>query len=209
MGGMAAFIPSRRNPEINAAALSRVREDKQRESGDGFDGTWVAHPDLVPVATEVFDSVLGARSNQVEKQRPDVQVSAADLLNVKATPGEVTEAGVRTNVSVGIQYIASWLAGTGAAAINNLMEDAATAEISRAQVWQWVRNGVAMKEGPQLTRDLARKWQTEELRKIGEQLGLETYNRYPFAAAAQLFEQVALSEDFPEFLTLPAYDLLD
>src|SRR5438034_3759868 len=150
IGGMAAFIPSRRNPEINAAALQRVREDKQRESGDGFDGTWVAHPDLVQVATECFDQVLGDRPNQVEKQRPEVRVRAADLLDVKATPGNVTEAGVRTNVSVGIQYIASWLAGTGAAAINNLMEDAATAEISRAQVWQWVRHGVSVMEGTPL-----------------------------------------------------------
>jgi len=161
------------------------------------------------VATECFDAVLGERPNQVEKQRPDVRVTAADLLNIKATPGDVTEAGVRTNVSVGIQYIASWLAGTGAAAINNLMEDAATAEISRAQVWQWVRHGVSAMEGTPLTRDLVRKWQAEELRKIGEQLGLETYNRYPFAAAAQLFERVALTEDFPEFLTLPAYELID
>jgi malate synthase len=209
MGGMAAFIPSRRNPEINAAALDRVREDKQRESGDGFDGTWVAHPDLVEVATECFDQVLGNRPNQIERQRPEVRVSAADLLNVKATPGDVTEAGVRMNVSVGIQYLASWLSGNGAAAINNLMEDAATAEISRAQVWQWVRNGVTVKDGPQLTRDLVRKWQAEELRKIGEQLGLETYNRYPFEQAARLFEQVALSEDFPEFLTLPAYEQID
>jgi malate synthase len=209
MGGMAAFIPSRRNPEINAAALGKVREDKERESRDGFDGTWVAHPDLVPVATECFDAVLGAKPNQIEKQRPEVQVSGADLLSVKATPGEVTEAGVRLNVSVGIQYIASWLSGNGAAAINNLMEDAATAEISRAQVWQWIRNGVTVAGGTRLTRELVRAWQAEELRKIEEQLGSKTYARYPFVQAAQLFQQVALSEDFPEFLTLPAYEQID
>ena len=141
IGGMAAFIPSRRDAEVNEIALTRVREDKQRESGDGFDGTWVAHPDLVPVAMEVFDAVLGERPNQLERKREDVSVEAADLLNVAATPGEVTEDGVRANVSVGIRYIAAWLSGVGAAAIDNLMEDAATAEISRSQVWQWVHHG--------------------------------------------------------------------
>ena len=141
IGGMAAFIPSRRDPEVNEFALARVREDKQRESGDGFDGTWVAHPDLVPVALEQFDAALGELPNQLERLREDVSVEAADLLDVPATPGEVTEGGVRTNVSVGIRYIAAWLSGVGAAAIDNLMEDAATAEISRSQVWQWVHHG--------------------------------------------------------------------
>ncbi|MEX2614082.1 MAG: malate synthase A, partial [Gaiellaceae bacterium] len=141
IGGMAAFIPSRRDAEVNEIALTRVRDDKQRESGDGFDGTWVAHPDLVPVAKEVFDSVLGERPNQLERRREEVSVEPSELLNVSATPGEVTEEGVRANVSVGIRYIASWLSGVGAAAIDNLMEDAATAEISRSQVWQWVRHG--------------------------------------------------------------------
>src|SRR5213082_1718687 len=141
IGGMAAFIPSRRDPEVNEIALARVREDKLREAGDGFDGTWVAHPDLVPVATAVFDDVLGERPNQLDRQRDDVRVEAADLLNVAATPGGVSEEGVRLNLSVGIQYIASWLNGVGAAAINNLMEDAATAEISRSQIWQWLRHG--------------------------------------------------------------------
>src|SRR6478609_9606585 len=146
MGGMAAFIPSRRDPQVNEIALEKVREDKLREAGDGFDGTWVAHPDLVPVAMGVFDDVLGERPNQVDRQRDDVLVTAADLLDVAATPGEVTEDGVRLNISVGIQYIASWLNGVGAAAINNLMEDAATAEISRSQIWQWVHHGRISRE---------------------------------------------------------------
>ncbi|MBX5475210.1 MAG: malate synthase A, partial [Thermoleophilia bacterium] len=141
IGGMAAFIPSRRDPAVNEVALAKVREDKERESGDGFDGTWVAHPDLVPVATEVFDRVLGARPNQVERLREDVVPDEAALLSIPDTPGSITEEGLRTNVSVGVRYLDAWLRGVGAAAIDNLMEDAATAEISRSQVWQWVRAG--------------------------------------------------------------------
>ena len=141
MGGMAAFIPSRRDPEVNEVALAKVREDKEREAGQGFDGTWVAHPDLVPVAMEIFDRVLGDRPNQVERQRDDVSSTAADLLDVASTPGEITEAGLHNNVSVGIQYLAAWLHGSGAVAIFNLMEDAATSEISRSQVWQWLHHG--------------------------------------------------------------------
>ncbi len=141
MGGMAAFIPSRRDPEVNAAALAKVREDKEREAGQGFDGTWVAHPDLVPVAMEIFDRVLGERPNQVDRQRDDVDSTAADLLDVASTPGEITMEGLHNNVSVGIQYLAAWLQGSGAVAIFNLMEDAATSEISRSQVWQWLRHG--------------------------------------------------------------------
>ena len=141
MGGMAAFIPSRRDPEVNAVALVKVREDKEREAGQGFDGTWVAHPDLVQVAQEAFDAVLGERPNQIERQREDVHVTAAELLDVASTPGAVTEEGLRNDVSVGIQYLAAWLRGSGAVAIFNLMEDAATAEIARSQVWQWLRHG--------------------------------------------------------------------
>ena len=141
IGGMAAFIPSRRDPEVNEIALAKVREDKSREAGDGFDGTWVAHPDLVPTATEEFDRVLGERPNQLDRQRPEVSTTAAQLLSVPETPGEMTEAGVRQNVSVGIQYLAAWLTEHGAAAIYNLMEDVATAEISRSQLWQWVHHG--------------------------------------------------------------------
>jgi malate synthase len=191
IGGMAAFIPSRRDPEINAVALEKVSEDKIREANDGFDGTWVAHPDLVPTARAEFDKVLGDRPNQVSKQRDDVSVTAAQLLNVAETPGDVTEDGVRLNVSVGIQYIASWLAGTGAAAINNLMEDAATAEISRSQIWQWVRHG-------RVERSRVEEVVADELQQLGDD----------YRPAAELFQQVALDPDFVEFLTLPAYDLL-
>src|SRR6266540_4694780 len=191
IGGMAAFIPSRRDPEVNEIALTKVREDKLREAGDGFDGTWVAHPDLVSVAMRVFDDVLGVRPNQVNRQRDEVSVAARDLLDVAATPGEVTEEGVRLNVSVGIQYIASWLNGVGAAAINNLMEDAATAEISRSQIWQWVRHG-------RVSREQVVELQREELEKLGP----------GYEAAADVFEEVALADEFAEFLTLPAYERL-
>ena len=188
IGGMAAFIPSRRDPEVNEVALTKVREDKERESGNGFDGTWVAHPDLVPVATEIFDGVLGTRENQVDRQREDVRVTADDLLDFEIPGAEVTEAGLHTNVSVGVRYLHSWLNGVGAAAIDNLMEDAATAEISRSQVWQWVRHG-------RFGRDRVRA-EVDSMRD-----GMEP--------AAELFERVALDEDFVEFLTLPAYELLD
>ena len=208
MGGMAAFIPSRRNPEVNAQALARVREDKERESRDGFDGTWVAHPDLVPVAMEAFDAVLGERPNQLDKQRPDVRASAAQLVDFAVPGAEVSEAGVRMNVSVGIQYIESWLRGVGAAAINNLMEDAATAEISRAQVWQWVRHGVHTKEGHAVTRELVQRIQQEELQKLRDAWGPDLVAKSKLGEASRIFEEVALAEDFPEFLTLPAYESL-
>src|ERR1700729_528932 len=171
MGGMAAFIPSRRDPEVNEKALAKVREDKTRESSDGFDGSWVAHPDLVPVCQEVFDGVLGDRPNQLAKRRDEVEVSAADLLAVDKTPGGITEAGLRNNVSVGLQYLASWLAGNGAVAIFNLMEDAATAEISRSQVWQWLHNDVTVAEGQPVTRDLGERIIGEELALTREQHG--------------------------------------
>ena len=154
MGGMAAFIPSRRDPQVNEMALAKVRDDKTRESRDGFDGSWVAHPDLVPICREVFDSVLGDQPNQLGKLREEVSVEPADLLVVAKTPGEITEAGLRNNISVGLQYLANWLAGTGAVAIFNLMEDAATAEISRSQVWQWLHNDITLADGPLITPDL-------------------------------------------------------
>jgi len=191
MGGMAAFIPSRRDAEVNAIALEKVREDKDREASQGFDGTWVAHPDLVPVAMESFDRVLGDRPNQIERQRDDVQVVASDLLDVAATPGDVTEAGLRNNVSVGIQYLAAWLQGSGAVAINNLMEDAATAEISRSQIWQWLRHDRVSKADVHRITD-------EEIAKLGSDYG----------DARALFERVATQPDYVEFLTLPAYDRL-
>ena len=208
MGGMAAFIPSRKDAELNARALAKVREDKVREAGDGFDGTWVAHPDLVPVAKEEFDRVLGARPNQLERQRDDVRVAAHDLLDVAATPGDVTEEGLRNDVSVALQYLSSWLRGTGAAGIFNLMEDAATAEIARSQVWQWVRHGVSLREGRTVTNELVRALIGEELEKIRRAFGDEAYAHGRAEEAREIFEQVALGDEFVEFLTVPAYDHL-
>src|SRR5579859_6096671 len=205
IGGMAAFIPSRRDPQVNEVALAKVRDDKTRESCDGFDGSWVAHPDLVPLCKEVFDGVLGDAPNQLGKLRDDVQVTAAQLLDVSSTPGSITEAGLRNNVSVGLQYLASWLAGQGAVAIFNLMEDAATAEISRSQVWQWLHNDIRLADGPQVTRDLAERVIGEELAKIRAAYG-DAYDAAKFAEATDLFKDVALADDYAEFLTLPAYE---
>ncbi len=191
MGGMAAFIPSRRDAEVNAIALEKVQEDKEREASQGFDGTWVAHPDLVPVALEAFDRVLGERPNQIDRKRDDVEVGPSELLDVAATPGEVTEQGLRNNVSVGIQYLAAWLQGAGAVAINNLMEDAATAEISRSQIWQWLRHD-------RVSEDDVRRITDEEVAKLGD----------GYDDARALFERIATQPDYVEFLTLPAYDRL-
>ena len=187
IGGMAAFIPSRKDPEVNRVALAKVREDKERESSDGFDGTWVAHPDLVPVATEVFDGVLGQRPNQVERLRDDVVPDASALLSIPDTPGEITEQGLHTNVSVGVRYLDAWLHGVGAATIDNLMEDAATAEISRSQVWQWVRAG---------------RFDAEQVRDKAAEVAAGQ-------KAKELFLQLALADQLVEFLTLPAYDHLE
>jgi malate synthase len=208
MGGMAAYIPSRRDAEVNRVALERVRDDKVREANDGFDGTWVAHPDLVEVATECFDAVLGQRLNQLERMRDEVSVRGAQLVDVAIPGSSVTEAGLRLNVSVGIQYVESWLRGNGAAAINNLMEDAATAEISRSQVWQWVHNGAHLAEGPVVDRELVRRIEEDELAKLRQTYGEELYGRGRFEDARHVFDRVALSDDFIEFLTLPAYELI-
>ena len=205
MGGMAAFIPSRRDPEVNAVALAKVREDKTRESADGFDGSWVAHPDLVALCREVFDAALGDRPNQLTRQRDDVSVSAADLLSVSKTPGTITEAGLRNNISVGLQYLTSWLGGNGAVAIFNLMEDAATAEISRSQVWQWIHNSVRLDDGQLVTRELAERIIAEESAAIRDAAGA-AFDTPRFEQAASLFSAVALADDYTEFLTLPAYE---
>ena len=205
IGGMAAFIPSRRDAQVNEVALAKVRDDKLRESGDGFDGTWVAHPDLVPVAGEIFAGVLGDRPNQVERLREDVATTANDLLNFAIDDGSVSEEGLRSNIIVAILYIESWLRGVGAAALFNLMEDAATAEISRSQVWQWIRYGVCLKEGPQITQELVEQYLAEELEKIRAFLGPAKYDKGRFGEAVDLFKQVSLGHDFEEFLTLPAY----
>jgi malate synthase len=183
IGGMAAFIPSRKDAEVNAVAIAKVREDKEREANAGFDGTWVAHPDLVPVAKECFDAVLGDRPNQLERKREDVRVTADQLLDFEIPGGEITDAGLHTNVSVGVRYLDAWLRGVGAAAIDNLMEDAATAEISRAQVWSWVRSG-----------------RFEEARVREEIAAVDASDE-----AKEVFAEVALAPEFPEFLTLPAY----
>ncbi len=209
IGGMAAFIPNRRDPEVTAQALSKVTEDKRREAHDGCDGTWVAHPDLIAVARTEFDAVLGKRPNQIDRQRPDVSVTADNLLCVDLTGGAVTTGGLETNVYVGLQYLASWLAGTGAAAIRNLMEDAATAEISRAQVWQWIRHGSQLEDGRTVTPDLVRDVIDTQMAVIAEDLDPDTYHDLPFDKARTVFEQVALAGEFTEFLTLPAYELLD
>jgi len=210
MGGMAAVIPSRTDEEANTKAFEAVREDKQREAGDGFDGTWVAHPDSVPVAMKAFDEVLGSKRNQVERRRDDVEPAAAALLDVASTPGERTEEGLRSNVNVGIQYISSWLRGNGAAGIYGLMEDAATAEIARGQVWQWIHHEATLDDGRSVTPELVRDLESSELERIRSEIGddewFETQGRPDLSRS--LFERVALSEEFIEFLTLPAYEEL-
>src|SRR5262245_24859366 len=203
IGGMAAFIPNRRDPAVTEVALAKVRDDKERESGDGFDGTWVAHPDLVPIATEVFDRVLGDRPNQKDRMRDEVAVSAPDLLDLTVPGGAVTEAGIRANVRVALAYLDSWLRGVGAAAIDNLMEDAATAEISRSELWHWRTRGVALDDGRSFDDALYATIRDEELTRLG---GAEEGR---LADAAGLLDRLVLDRDFAEFLTLRAYGLLD
>ena len=208
MGGMAAYIPSRTDPEANELALAKVSEDKVREANAGFDGTWVAHPDLVRIAMSEFDRVMGDRPNQVDRQREDVVVSAEELLDVRVPNGEITEEGLGTNVNVGMRYLVSWLSGVGAAAIDNLMEDAATAEISRSQIWQWVANGVTLPTGEMVTAAKAREAIQIEMTHLREQQGEKPFTRHRLEQARTLFEEVALPPGFLEFLTLPAYELL-
>jgi malate synthase len=206
IGGMAAFIPSRRDAEANERAFAKVRADKSREASAGFDGSWVAHPDLVELCAEVFGETLGDRPNQLDRQRPDVSVEAGDLLAVSATPGDRTLGGLRGNVSVGIQYLHAWLSGNGAAGIDNLMEDAATAEISRSQVWQWLHNDVTLDGGVTVTPDLVGQVVAEEYAAIRAAVGEESFDADPlWDRARELFVGSAVSDDFPDFLTLPAY----
>jgi malate synthase len=200
IGGMAAFIPSK-DPAVNEKAFAKVRDDKAREAGDGFDGSWVAHPGMVALCREQFDKVLGDRPNQVERTRDEVRVTAEELLDIVATEGQATEAGLRSAVDVGVRYLASWLGGNGAAAIHNLMEDAATAEISRSQVWQWVHNGVELSDGVKVTEDLVRTVLAEVSKELDGVLPADL-----LAQAVELFQQVALADEFPDFLTLPAYE---
>lgn len=208
IGGMAAFIPSRRDAEVNKVAFEKVRADKDREANDGFDGSWVAHPDLVPIAMESFDRVLGDRPHQKDRLREDVRVTAADLIAVDSLEARPTYAGLVNAVQVGIRYIAAWLHGTGAVAIFNLMEDAATAEISRSQIWQWINAEVVLDNGEQVTAELARKIAAEELASIRAEAGEEAFAAGDWQRAHDLLLKVALDADYADFLTLPAYEQL-
>ncbi len=203
IGGMAAFIPTRKDPVANETAMAKVREDKEREVGDGFDGTWVAHPGLVPLATELFDRVLGERPHQKARRREDVQVTADELIDFRVPCGAVTNAGLRSNVSVALQYLNAWLLGTGAAAINNLMEDAATAEISRAQLWQWHRHGARTDDGDAIDGERYKRVRDEELAK------LDGLSQGRYREAAEILDGLVLADDFVPFLTIPAYGYLD
>ena len=206
IGGMAAFVPSRRDEAINTAAFAKVKADKVREANDGFDGSWVAHPDLVPVCKEVFDSVLGKNPNQLEQLRSQVQVTASDLLAVSLTPGEITETGMRLNIDVSLQYLVAWLGGSGAVAIHNLMEDAATVEISRSQIWQQIKNSVKLADtGNIATKELVREILAQEKSKLIAQ----GFDPTRIEQAATLFERVSLADDYVDFLTLPAMELID
>lgn len=208
IGGMAAFIPSRRDPEVNEVAFEKVRADKDREAGDGFDGSWVAHPDLVPICRESFDKVLGDRPHQKDRLREDVHVEAADLIAVDSLDARPTYAGLVNAVQVGIRYIEAWLRGLGAVAIFNLMEDAATAEISRSQIWQWVDAGVEFENGEKATAELVRRVAAGELENIRRETGDEAFAAGHWQQAHDLLLRVSLDEDYADFLTLPAYEQL-
>jgi malate synthase len=208
MGGMAAQIPIKNDPVANEAALEKVRQDKLREVTDGCDGTWVAHPALVPIAKEVFDKYM-PQPNQYDKQRPDVSFGAKDLLDFQPEK-PITEAGIRNNISVGIQYLGAWLAGNGCVPVFNLMEDAATAEISRSQIWQWIRShkGV-LDDGRKVTKELFRQLLAEELPKVKTYLGDAAYAEGKYEEGAKLFERITTDDRYVEFLTLPAYEMID
>jgi malate synthase len=203
---MAAQIPIKSDPVANDAALEKVRQDKLREVTAGHDGTWVAHPGLVPLAHDVFDAHFST-ANQIARKREDVSVTAADLLEVP--DGTITERGLRTNIDVGIQYLAAWLGGNGCVPIYHLMEDAATAEISRTQVWQWLTHWVQLDDGRIMTADLVRRTITEELEGIRDRVGVSRFERGRFDLAARLFTELVTSDEFPPFMTTVAYDYLD
>ncbi|MGP3755952.1 malate synthase [Streptomyces sp. LamerLS-316] len=208
IGGMAAFIPSRRDAEVNKVAFEKVKADKDREANDGFDGSWVAHPDLVPIAMESFDAVLGAKPNQKDRLREDVSVAAGDLIAIDTLDAKPSYDGLRNAVAVGIRYIEAWLRGMGAVAIFNLMEDAATAEISRSQIWQWINADVVFENGEHATADLARKVAAEELATIRAEIGDEAFESGKWQQAHDLLLTVSLDQDYADFLTLPAYEQL-
>jgi malate synthase len=205
MGGMAAQIPIKNDPAANAAAFAKVRADKEREVRDGYDGTWVAHPDLVPVAKEVFDRMM-PQPNQLQRVRLHVHVLRDDLLKIHA--GTKTEAGFRLNIRVGVQYIEAWLRGHGAVPIYHLMEDAATAEISRAQIWQWIKYGAVLENGTKVTPEFFTRSLGEEMERVKEEVGADTYAGGRFPEAIKLFRDISLAPDFVEFLTIPAYELI-
>ena len=209
IGGMAAFVPSRKDPKANEVAFAKVREDKAREADDGFDGTWVAHPDLVPVAREVFDRALQGRSNQLARLRDDVEVSAHEILDVQVPGGKTTEAGLRSNVRVAIQYLEAWLRGTGAVTISNLMEDTATAEIARSLVWQWVHHGARLEDERTVNEGLVRQIGDEELDRLRMEARPSAQTRGRFREARKLFDEIALKEPLVDFLTIQAYELLE
>jgi malate synthase len=210
IGGMAAYIPSRKDPEVNEVALARVSEDKVRESRDGFDGTWVAHPDLVPTAREAFDEILQEHPNQKGRLRPEVQVDAGELLDFTIEGGEITEDGLRHNINVGLQYLDSWLRGSGAVAIYNLMEDTATAEISRAQVWNWThQQSATLSDGRKITMELYRRLVPQELDKIRKLYGDQAFAASKLQRATSLFNHLIEAKEFPQFLTLIAYPELE
>jgi malate synthase len=203
---MAAQIPIKNDPAANEEALAKVRADKEREAGDGHDGTWVAHPGLVPIAKEVFDARM-PQPNQIERLRDDVRITAEDLLTVPR--GEITEQGLNQNIDVGIQYMANWLSGNGCVPIYNLMEDAATAEISRSQLWQWVHHAARLSDGSTVTPELCREKFQEQLTKLRKALGPQRFEQGSYETAAGLMEQIVQRDSFTEFLTLVGYDYLD
>jgi len=209
IGGMAAFIPSRRNPAVNDAAIAKVRADKTREASMGFDGSWVAHPDLVPVCREIFDEALGERPHQLDRLRDDVLVTAKDLLDVGGAGGAMTAAGLRGNIEIALRYLESWLRGTGAVAIHNLMEDAATAEISRSQVWQWRHHGVTLDDGSQVTDELVTRILDEQSQAIRAEIGEAAWSASRFPLAASLLSDALLADELPDFLTVAAYAAID
>jgi malate synthase len=205
IGGMSALIPIKSDAAANDKAMAGVRSDKARDATDGYDGGWVAHPGLVPIAMEEFVKVLGDKPNQIGKQRVDVQVTATDLLDFRPE-APITEAGLRNNINVGIHYLGSWLAGNGCVPIHNLMEDAATAEISRSQVWQWIRSPKgALDDGRKVTADLVRQMSAQELDKVKASI---TGDTAPYDRAAQIFSEMSTADSFTEFLTLPLYEEL-
>ncbi|MFJ4961557.1 malate synthase A [Streptomyces sp. NPDC088729] len=208
IGGMAAFIPSRRDAEVNKVAFEKVKADKDREAHDGFDGSWVAHPDLVPIAMASFDAVLGDRPNQKDRLREDVSVAPGDLIAIDSLDAVPTYDGLRNAVAVGIRYIEAWLRGLGAVAIFNLMEDAATAEISRSQIWQWINADVVFENGEHATAELARRIAAEELAAVREEIGEDAFASGTWQQAHDLLLQVSLDQDYADFLTLPAYEQL-